>query len=449
MYAGRELNYRRRKRAYQHEEAHADEVSLDQAPPIEHPEVPVGPPRMVATYEELVETVDEMRTAGVVAYDTEFIGEETYHPKICLIQLATRDFVAIVDPLAIEDLSPVWDLLIDPDVQKLVHAGHVDLKHVFRACNSEAKSVVDTQVAAAFAGLPWPVGLARVIEAFTGHRLGKGHTFTNWDARPLTQSQLRYAVDDVRYLPMLWTMLREDLERRGTLDWALRECQERLATPASFDPDPQVRKASKGMQLKPRAQALLRALVLERDAIAEDHDRPHRVVIPDSSLLELVRRRPEDHSQLSAIKGLPKPTFERAGSRLLSVIAGADQLELPKPRYVGTPSETAAQQVSVDALWMAVCTRLLALGIAPGIVLSRASLASWFLYERGDNQMPLFSDPDWRVQALGAWLNAFLNGERKLVVAWGERGAVVDEEGTLHDGSGLHGSQSASSGESS
>ena len=442
------MNYRRRKREYQHEEAHAEESALQQEPLIDHPEVPSGPPRMVATDEDLVDAIEEMRKAGVVAYDTEFIGEETYHPKICLVQLASRDFVAIVDPFAVEDLSPVWDLLADPAVEKVVHSGNVDLKHAVRASSAEATSVVDTQIAAAFAGLPWPVGLARVIEAYTGQRLGKGHTFTNWDARPLTASQLRYAVDDVRYLPMLWSMLRADLERRGTFEWAMKECDARLATPLSFDPDPQVRKASKGMQLKPRAQALLRALVLERDRIAEDLDRPHRVVMPDSSLLELVRRRPSDRTKLAAIKGLPRPTHEYAHERILKVIDGADELELPRPRYVGTPSETAAEQVSVDALWMVVCTRLLALGIAPGVVLSRARLASWFLYEWRDNQAPLFDEGDWRNQALGDWLKAFLEGDRKLMVGWGERGAVVDEAGTLHDGSGLHGSPTEPSNES-
>jgi ribonuclease D len=448
LLSGCDVNYRRRKRAFQHEEAHAEDSAALQGPRIEHPEVSTGQPRMVATANELVEVIQEVTEAGVVAYDTEFIGEETYHPKICLVQLATRDFVAIVDPFTIEDLSPVWEMLADPSVEKLVHSGSVDLKYVRRAIQKDPVSVIDTQITSAFAGLPWPVGLARAIEAFTGHRLGKGHTFTNWDARPLSRSQLRYAVDDVRYLPMLWSMLRTDLEKRGTLEWAMQECAVRLSVPSSFDPDPQTRKASKGMQLKPRAQALLRALVVERDRIAEDLDRPHRVVVPDSSLLEIVRRRPTDRAMLDAVRGLPRPTVEHAHERLLDLLARVDELDVPVQRYTGTQSETTADQVSVDALWMVICTRLLALGIAPGIVISRTTLAHWFLYERSEKKRPLFLEEDWRKKALGDWLEAFLDGDCKLVVEWGEHGAVVDEQGTLHDGSGLHGSSAGSSDDS-
>lgn len=420
------MSYRRRKRAFQHEEAHADQA-VEFSPPINNPEVPTSEPRMVVTSEELEDVAHEIRSSGLVAYDTEFIGEETYHPRICLVQLATTDLIAIIDPFVVENLNPIWEVLADPDVTTLVHAGHVDLMHVRRSIGVDPESVVDTQVAAAFAGLPWPVGLARVIESFTGQRLGKGHTFTNWDARPLSSQQLRYAIDDVRYLPMLWTLLKKDLEQRGTLDWALSECDARLVCGLDFDPDPQTRRASKGMQLKPRGQALLRALVSERDRIAMEENRPHRVVMPDGALLELVRRQPDNKSDLAAIRGMPRPTSERWSADLIDLIGRADELEIPKRRHTGTSAESASDQVAVDALWTIICTRLLALGIAPGMVISRSSLASWFLNERKTEARPLFEKSDWRHQALGQWLDDFLAGNCHLSVSWGQEGAVVGE----------------------
>ena len=386
---------------------------------------------MVGSPEELEDVAQEIRNAGLVAYDTEFIGEETYHPRICLVQLATTDMIAIVDPFVIENLDPIWEVLADQSVTTLVHAGHVDLMHVRRSIGVDPRSVVDTQVAAAFAGLPWPVGLARVIESFTGQRLGKGHTFTNWDARPLSSQQLRYAIDDVRYLPMLWTLLKNDLEDRGTLDWALTECDARLVCGLDFDPDPQTRRASKGMHLKPRGQALLRALVSERDRIAMAENRPHRVVIPDGALLELVRRQPRSKSDLAAIRGMPRPTSERWHEDLIGLIGRADELEVPKRRNAGTSAESAADQVAVDALWTVICTRLLALGIAPGIVISRSALANWFIGERKGESRPLFEKSDWRYQALGAWLDEFLAGNCRLSVTWGKDGAVVDETDSI------------------
>ena len=367
------------------------------------------------------------------AYDTEFIGEETYHPQICLVQLATTDMIAIIDRIALSDLDPVWEMLADEAVMKLVHAGGVDLKYVPRAIGCEAANVIDTQIAAAFAGLPWPVGLARVIDAFTGHRLGKGHTFTNWDARPLTQQQLRYAADDVRYLPMLWSMLEDELRRRGTLSWALRECALRLRIPAGFDPEPHLRKISKGIRLKPRPRALLRALVIERDRIAELENRPHRVLLPDSALLELVRKKPRNADEMAAIRGLPRATAQNWFDDISAILEQSDTLEILPEKNQKPSSEAASEQVEVDTLWMALCTRLYAQGIAPGMVISRAQLAIWYLAQKSNQQVELFPGDDWRQEAIGDWLTEFIEGRTKLSVGWGARGAIVDEHS---DGSG-------------
>ena len=426
------LNYRRRKRSFQHEEAHSEDPS-GQQPPLVHDLVPTGEPLMITTDQGLVDYLDEIRSASIVAYDTEFIGEETYHPHICLIQLATTDSIALIDPLALTGLDPVWHLLADPEVTKVVHAGKVDLKHVQYGIGVSAASVIDTQIAAAFAGLPWPVGLARVIESFTGHRLGKGHTFTNWDARPLSTQQLKYAADDVRYLPMLWAMLEEELKRRGTLEWALSECEGILHQDTTFDPEPHLRKICKGMRLKPRARVLLRALVIERDRIAELADRPHRVLLPDSAVLEMTRRKPKTAADLAAIRGFPRPTAEKWHSEFLTILDSADELDISQEKVRRPSSELASDQVEVDALWMAICTRLLAQGIAPGIVLSRGILAEWFLERRKDDGGPLFEEGDWRGQALGDWISGFLSGDHQLVIGWGDRGAIVQEHSSASE----------------
>lgn len=439
------MNYRRRKREYQHEEAHSDE-DVSQGLAVDHDLVFSGTAELVETQEALERVIASARASGEVAYDTEFIGEENYYPRICLVQLGTTEMVALIDPVAVDDMAPVWELLTDPSIRKIVHAGSVDLKHVQRETGISPENVIDTQIASALSGLPWPVGLARSIESFCGKRLGKGHTFTNWDARPLSKQQLRYAADDVRYLSYLWSVLRSDLEQRGTLDWALKECATRLAMDDGFDPDPQSRRASKGMHLKPRAQAILRALVLERDRIAREEDRPHRVVMPDTSMLEIIRRKPTNHAELAAIRGFPRPIAERWHEVILGILANADDLEIPVQRNRPSKLETGRDQVAVDALWTVVCTRLLALGVAPGIVLSRSTLASWYIDPDRKSPRTLFPEDDWRQLALGEWLEGFLNGDRELVVAWGSRGALVGEAGLIHDGTGVHGARMEAAG---
>ena len=123
--------------------------------------------------------------------------------------------------------------------------------------------------------------------------------------------------------------------------------------------------------------------------------------------------------------------MERWHQELIATIDGADSLELPKKRHTSVSAESAFDQVAVDALWTIICTRLLAMGIAPGILISRASLADWYLNDRKKDGRVLFDASDWRQDALGAWLEEFISGSRHLSVGWGEQGAVVHESDSV------------------
>src|SRR6187399_2640358 len=192
------MTFRRRQRTRHHEAAH-DGPPKDHAPPLAHELVPQGEPELISDDAKLAEFIAHVRTHDSFAFDTEFIGEVAYRPKTCLIQLATSERVALVDPLQLSDVGPVWDLVADPKLITIVHAGASDLSPVRRHLCGEPRSIMDVQVAAGFLGMAYPSSLAKLVERFAGHPLAKGHTFTNWDARPLSASQLRYAADDVRY----------------------------------------------------------------------------------------------------------------------------------------------------------------------------------------------------------------------------------------------------------
>jgi len=181
------------------------------------------------------------------------------------------------------------------------------------------------------------------------------------------------------------------------------------------------------MRLKPRARALLRALVVERDRLAEIENRPHRVLFPDSSLLELVRRKPQSADEMAAIRGLPRSTAQRWFGEITAILDQADTIEILPEKNPKPSNEAAAEQVEVDTLWMALCTRLYAQGIAPGMVISRAQLATWYLTQKSNRQMELFAADDWRQEAIGEWLTDFIEGRTKLSIGWGERGAIVDD----------------------
>lgn len=400
----------------------------------------------------LAHFVEHARTHSVLAFDTEFIGEDSFRPRICLVQLATAERVALVDPFELEQLEPLWELVADPKVLTVVHAGEQDVQAVRLALGRQPERLVDTQIAAAMVGLPWPCSLGSMVEELIGHRPAKAHTFTNWDARPLTPSQLRYAADDVRYLPLAWSELARELAKRNRLDWAMRESAEVLAGDLVFDPARQVKRAARGEPLRPAALTMLREVILTRHALAEQADMPPRALLPDAAALELVKRHPANRAQLMAIRGLPRPVAEQHGDALLAAIERARTLPPTKQDHAKLLEEVTVR-AEIDALWLAAQARCLSLELAPGLVMSRSAFSEWFAERiavrrrnarshRGGQESvmrdgsavsvngdaspvppaaqaePLFPAGDWRCDALGAWLDRFVEGRDALSLCW-------------------------------
>ncbi len=410
------LNYRRKKRE-RHHAAAQDEDSAS-VPHLEHKLVARGDAQLITTTDALAEALAHVREKGVFAFDTEFIGEESYWPKICVVQLATTDRVILVDAAAVTDLKPIFELVADPNILTIVHAGTQDLEPVRRALDREPANTLDVQVAAAFAEMPWPAGLEKLVERFAGHKLSKGHTFTNWDARPLTASQLRYAADDVRYLPLVWECLRAELERRGTLQWAMRECDVSVKIPARFDEESQIRRTLKSWPMKPAQIPTLRLVTRLRDEIARKEDLPHRVVMPDESLAEVVKQRPVSAQQLAAVRGLPKRLAQKYGDAIAQAVEEGGKMPPEKLQHGKSYDESGDDRTCIDALLAIVSARCMAIGIAPGMVVTRSGISEWWMTRGTASPQPLFDAGDWRIDALGAWLEAFVAGEAGVSIAW-------------------------------
>jgi ribonuclease D len=374
----------------------------------------------VTTDDELAALAEHVRTEGCFAYDTEFITEQTYVPRICLVQVATPHRIAVVDPLAGLDLAPVWELVADPDLETIVHAGEQDLEPVVRLLDRAPANVFDTQIAAAFTERHHPLGLLPLVEDLVGVRLGKAHTFTQWDRRPLSAEHAAYAADDVRYLPAVRAALGERLAVNGHAAWAAEECAT-LCDPERyrFDADARaVRLMGRG-RASARERAFLRALVVFRDEVARDRDLPPQTVLRNDVLVRVARSGVRRVEQLHAVKGLPAPFVDRHGDAIVELAEAARSAPAPAARGHHPPEESAAERFRLDGLWSLLCAYCHARSIAASLVTTRQELGVvWHARRRGVELPDTILRTRWRRELIGEFLDRFLDGRIELAMSW-------------------------------
>ncbi len=309
------------------------------------------------------------------ALDTEFERERTYYPKLCLVQVGTPEWVSCIDPLALDDLSALGEVLTDARVLKVLHACTQDCEVLLQALGCVPAPLFDTQVAAVLAGHGEQLGYAPLVEQRTGVSLPKGHTRTDWSRRPLSDDQLGYARDDVRYLAQLFPALREELAGSGRLGW-LDEDFAALADPARYQarPEESWRRVRGLDRLDPAERARAAALAAWRERTAQRIDRPRNWLLRDAALLDLARAAPRDRGEMQAVCDLPPRFVERHGEALLEVLLGAADRE-PPPATAGRPPPLdAAGQALVRALEKEVRALAGRTGLDPDLLVTRKRL---------------------------------------------------------------------------
>ena len=367
---------------------------------------------MIRTDQGLEALCRELRAAGRFALDTEFLGERNYVPKLCLVQVATTEFIALVDTLSIRNLAPLWELIADATILKVLHAAREDLRLAFYGGGRLIpRGIFDTQIAAGFVGLPmYPLSYARLVEALAGVKLSKGETRSEWDRRPLSPDQIRYARDDVRYLLPVTDKLQSVLKRLGRDGWMAEEMG-RYSEPRLYEQDPDqayLRLRGPRAGFTGRPTALLRAVTAWRERRAADLDVPARTILRDEALTEIALRPPRRLTDFTRLRGFPEGAEAEIGPGLLAALDAARAL--PEDQWPpalagafdeGTPLERAAGDL-LYALGESLC---LARNLAPELVLSRAdSLA----LARRQEDVPLLTG--WRGQALGSELANLATG---------------------------------------
>jgi len=327
---------------------------------------------LITRSEDLAALVDRLSKHPFVAVDTEFMRENTYWPDLCLIQIASPDEAAAIDPKADMDMSPLLNLLVDtPEVLKVFHAGGQDLEIIHNLTGKMPVPLFDTQIAAMALGLGEQVGYSNLIESMLGHSIDKGARFTDWSRRPLDKRQIDYAIADVTHLASVFPKLLNRLKKTGRGGW-LDEEMERLADPSSFAFPAE--DAWKRLKLPSRNAAILgrlKAIAAWRETEARSKNLPRGRIVKDDTLGELASHPPKSQDDLGKVRGLSAGWRNNdIGARLIAAVKDAQPLEpeeMPdrEPRRPGLTKEGV---LVADLLKLLLKIRAKEAGVAPRLI---------------------------------------------------------------------------------
>ncbi len=353
-------------------------------------------PIMITDSAALAEFCARVDHSPFIAVDTEFMRESTFYPELCLVQVATPDHAAAIDPLAAGiDLKPLLDLLTErEDILKVFHAGGQDVEIIFNLTGKTPHPIFDTQIGAMALAQTEQIGYSNLVESWLGITLDKGARFTDWSRRPLDRRQVDYAIADVTHLAVIFPRMLHKLRETSRGEW-LDEEMERLADPANYQLDPEdawhrVKIPSRKADVLGR----LRALAAWREREARTKNLPRGRVAKDETLAELAAHPPRNQDDLGKIRGLSGSwRGNDIGARLMEAIAGAvpldrDEMPLAAPRGPGLGKEGALVAdllkllLKIRAREMNVAARLIARSdeleaLAAGVRDDLAILRGW------------------------------------------------------------------------
>jgi len=286
---------------------------------------------------------DAAREHEFVCIDTEFMRESTFYSILCLVQVATAEEDAIIDPLADGlDLTPLKELLMDKSITKVLHAARQDMEIFYRICDAVPGPIFDTQIAGMALGLGDSAGYGALVKDRLDISLDKGARFTDWSRRPLSEKQLSYALADVTHLRDLYPDVLNELEEKGRLKWVMEEMsQHENENLYTFEPEDAWQRLKLRGNKKPYLAALKAAAAWrERQAIKKDI--PRRRVLKDDAMYDLAQQRPRTLEALAKLRGIPRG-FEKSSTAtdlvesLSAALDNAAEYAPPAPKVKHMP----------------------------------------------------------------------------------------------------------------
>jgi ribonuclease D len=370
---------------------------------------------LISTPGQLKELVGHVRDAGRFGFDTEFVSEDTFEPVLCLVQVATRERLAVIDAQSVLDLSPFWELVLDPSLQVVMHAAGEDMRICMLRTGGVPRRVFDVQIAAGLVGYSFPLSLGNLVSQVLRLTLKSSETRTDWRRRPLTAAQLHYALDDVRYLLDLADQFEAELVQMGRTTWAEEEFADFLAAVVDRADLERWRRLPGLHQLNRRGLEMVRLLAEWREDEARRQNRPLRQVMRDDLLVGIAKRQPTSRRDLEALRDFNRPGLLQKGHAILGVLeraraSPAESLPELAQRPDDSPGASTVANLLSAALAQLCAQSKVAASLAANVS-DLKHLIRWYVDGQPDRERPALL-MGWRGELCGALLIEVLEGKR-------------------------------------
>ena len=344
----------------------------------------------------------------VLAIDTEFIRENTYYPILCLIQIASNSFSAVIDPLSEIDLQPVWEILSNQNILKVFHAGRQDIEIFFNLTGKIPTPVYDTQIAAMFCGLGDQVSYDGLVNNFLKLTISKESQFSNWLQRPLTNKQIDYALSDVNYLIKIYPLIKKTIKETNREDWVEKElaC---LSNKKIYDINPiEIWKKIKIKNPKREILNILKYLAEWREIECKKRNIPRNRFIRDEMLVTLSQLKPINIFSIKKIRGIPKSLNDKDLNKILKIIKFSCEIEPEEwPKIPNQSKKLNVNKASLDLLKLLLTYCSQKSGLAEKLIADADELR--LILDGQMKDLEVFKG--WRNEIFGKYVDQLLKGK--------------------------------------
>jgi ribonuclease D len=353
-----------------------------------------------------------------IGIDTEFVSEDTFRPELCLIQVATRNELGVIDPYRVGDLTPFWRMLAEGQHVTIVHAAREEVNFSLSACGKPLANLFDTQLAAGFCSAEYPSSYGSVVTRFTNARPAKGEQRTDWRRRPLTPEQVEYALEDVRYLLPLHDTLHTKLQRLERLEWLDEEKARWLKDVQDARDKPRWRRVSGLGSLSPRSLAIVRELWMWRRTEAEQRDIPPKRVLRDDLIVELAKRKSDNIENIKAVRGMHRGMNRETLDELAQCVRRG--LEAPLGDIERGSHEAMPSQLNLLGQFLspALSSICRSANVATSLAGTATDVRDLIAYRLGFGDQSAEEPPllaiGWRAEVIGHLIDELIGGRKSI-----------------------------------